>query len=379
MKKNYIILLSIEVLMLLFLIFNIFISSIFTSANVNYILFWLIILAILILTVGFEKARHLYKTDIIQLIFIYTVTYLVITYLFGLFFGFIRSPYTLTVKGLTQSLLPALILMFAQELTRYIIVSKSKEKKIFMALMMIIFIAFEIVLGIKGYSLQTGIGIFEFLVILVIPTIVTNLLLTYICYKGGYKPVILYRLILEISLFIIPIYPELGIYIGGIFDIVFPLIVFLNINSFYAKTKAIVVRSSKISKFLFWIPTTVLFISMIMLISGLFKVHAIAIATGSMEPNIKVGDAVIIEKLNDEEIKKLEIGQVIVYENERKMIVHRIVDLFYQDGTLVFQTKGDNNEEADTHYVKINHVKGAVRYRMPYIGYPSVWLGQLMK
>ena len=378
MKKNYFILLAVEILMLLFLIFNIFISSIFSSANIIYILFWVVILIILLLTVGFEKARHLYKTDIVQLIFIHAITYLVITYVFGLFLGFTRSPYDLTLRGLSQSLIPALVIMIVQELIRYIIISKSKEKKIFIIFMMFIFVAFEIALGIKGYDLKNAANVFEFIVALFLPIILTNLLLTYICYKGGYKSSIIYRLILDISLYLIPIYPDLGIYIGGILDIVFPLVVFLNINSFYEKTKAIVSRPKKISKYLFWTPVVIFFICMIMLVSGLFKVYAIAIGSGSMEPNINIGDAVIIEKADNEELEKLEIGQVIVYEYERKMIVHRVIDQFYQDGQIVLQTKGDKNDEPDLYYVKTNQIRGIVKYRIPYVGYPSVWLGQLI-
>jgi len=379
MKRNYIILLSVEILTLLFLVFNIFISSIFTLTNLNYVLLWLGMLIFLILTVGLEKEKNLYKIDIIQWIFIYVVSYFVIIYIFGFFFGFVRSIYSFAITSIIKNTLPVIAIIIFQELIRFIIISKSKEKKFLIYFMLIIFIAFDVLLALSIYNFSNAMGIFEFIFLLLIPSIINNTLFTYINYKSGYKVSIVYRLLMDVTLYLLPIYPDLGIYIRSVFSIAFPLVMFLAINSFYAKTKAVVVRKKRISRFLFWGPFITISLCMVILISGIFKVYVIAIGSGSMTPNINVGDAVIIEKLTTEEIQYIDVGHVIAFEKDNILVVHRIIDMYYKDGKLVYQTKGDYNTDQDPYVVEMNSVKGLVRFRLPYIGYPSVWLNELIK
>ena len=378
MKKNYIILLAAEILMLLFLIFNIFISNIFTTTNIHYVLLWVIALIFLILTVGLEKEKALYKIDVIQWIVIYVISYFMFIYILGLFFGFVKSAYSLSLINILRNLTPVLVVIVLQELIRYIIISKSKENKIIIAITSIMFIAFDVALAMSVYSFTTAMGIFEFIFLLVVPSIVSNLLFMYLSYKTGYKATILYRLLMEAFIIILPIYPELGTYIKAVLAIVFPLLLFLKINSFYAKSKTGVIHKNRISRFLFWAPVSALLICMIVLISGLFKVYGVAVATGSMTPNINIGDTVIVEKLSEEELLNLDLGQIIAFEKDGILIVHRIVDMYYKEGELVYQTKGDNNPDVDNYVVEVNKVKGIVRFRIPYIGYPSIWLNDLI-
>ena len=49
---------------------------------------------------------------------------------------------------------------------------------------------------------------------------------------------------------------------------------------------------------------------------------------------INKGDAVIIEKLKPKE--KLEKGQVIAYQKDKRLIVHRIADISKQNGKEVY-------------------------------------------
>jgi len=379
LKKNHIILLSIEVLLLLFLVINIFITKIFTNTNMNYILLWGISLIFLMLTVGLEKEKKVYKTDVMQLIVIYVITYFMIIYIFGLFVGFIKSPYSITVIDILKNITPVLLIIIFQELIRYIVISKSKEKKLVIVVMTTVFIAFDILLLLPHYNLNEIMNVFEFVVLVSIPSIINNLLFTYISYKSGYKTTIVYRLLMEVSLFILPIYPELGLYIKSVIAIVFPLIVFLGINSFFARNTINVTKKKRILMFLFWGPVSMGLICMVVLISGFFKVQGIAVGSGSMSPQINKGDAVLVEKLTNDEIHFLDIGHVIAYEKEGILVIHRIVDMYYKEGKLVYQTKGDNNENNDNYIVEINELKGIVRFRFPYIGYPSVWINELIK
>lgn len=96
----------------------------------------------------------------------------------------------------------------------------------------------------------------------------------------------------------------------------------------------------------------------------------IGITTGSMSPAIQVGDLVIVQGVQPEEIK---IGDIIIFDPPTEGIgrtAHRVIDIRpLANGTLTFKTKGDANDIEDQYTVYPQNVHGRVIYRIPYIGY----------
>ena len=45
-----------------------------------------------------------------------------------------------------------------------------------------------------------------------------------------------------------------------------------------------------------------------------------------------------------------------------------------EEGNQVFQTKGDNNSSEDVRQVKLTEVKGIIRFQLPKVGLPVLWL-----
>lgn len=84
------------------------------------------------------------------------------------------------------------------------------------------------------------------------------------------------------------------------------------------------------------------------------------VISGSMEPAISVNDLIIIKKTDD-----LYVGDVIVYEREKDMIVHRIIDISGDKG--IITTKGDANNAADDP-IDRSAVRGSVIFKIPYVG-----------
>ena len=117
-------------------------------------------------------------------------------------------------------------------------------------------------------------------------------------------------------------------------------------------------------------------ITIVGLTSGFFKYQLIVIASGSMMPKIHVGDTVLVEKLSAEEVEKLEVGDVLVYHRDDKIIVHRICAKFKSGDETFFRTKGDNNKEPDNFLVETREVIGTTNHVVRYIGYPTVWLSE---
>ena len=111
-----------------------------------------------------------------------------------------------------------------------------------------------------------------------------------------------------------------------------------------------------------------------MLISNQFRFGAYVIATESMTGEINKGDIVIYEKYEDHDIEK---GQVIVFEKNNSVVVHRVENIENINGITRYYTKGDANEDSDSGYITKGDIIGVVNYKLPFIGYPSIWIRSL--
>lgn len=95
----------------------------------------------------------------------------------------------------------------------------------------------------------------------------------------------------------------------------------------------------------------------------LFGKKAFVIVSGSMIPEIDIGDIVIIKNTNS-----VKIGDTIAFRKNSSIIVHRIVDEIEVDGKIMYQTKGDNNVVPDTELVDYENIEGIYSYKIPFIG-----------
>ena len=115
-------------------------------------------------------------------------------------------------------------------------------------------------------------------------------------------------------------------------------------------------------------------IGTVMLISNQFKYGALVIATDSMTGEIDKGDIVIYESYESQTVEE---GQVIVFEKDSSYIVHRVVDIQIINGTARYYTKGDANEDNDAGYITKGSIVGLASYKLPFFGYPTLWLRSL--
>lgn len=96
--------------------------------------------------------------------------------------------------------------------------------------------------------------------------------------------------------------------------------------------------------------------------------HSFVVLSGSMSPAIESGDAVIVEETDPATIQE---GDVITFvqSDEESPTTHRVVGTEQRDGQVVFETKGDANEQPDPTPVPASSVIGTVVLTIPYIGY----------
>ena len=381
MKRNHFKLLLIGITMIILAIVNIFVSgmTLFTESNLFFILFNTFILGAILFFMGLEKNRSAFSKDVLQIVFIYVVLYLITIYLLGLFFGFVMNPYDLAMMSIITNMGPLVIIVILQELIRYSYASKARDNYKLLLFITLIFILFDTTLAYRQFQFDTAMEVYEFIGMIFIPSIFRNFLLTYIATKVGFKAPVMYRILFLIPIYIVPIWPNLGLYLRSVLEVLFPIILFLKLNTFISSFQPTPRdrRVTKLRKALLLIPSATIVIVIFVLTSGLFRVSGMAVLTNSMYPTFGRGDMIIVERLSTEEIYNLEVGEVLVYEYRNRILTHRIVEINYHENRRIFTTKGDNNEDVDTWGVDRDIIQGKVSFTVPLVGYPAVWLSEL--
>lgn len=99
---------------------------------------------------------------------------------------------------------------------------------------------------------------------------------------------------------------------------------------------------------------------------SLFGFKAYIITTDSMKPSINKEDVVIVKKEKED---KFNIGDVITFKKDNKVITHRITNIEEQDGKKIYTTKGDNNNLEDHEKIDYSIIEGKNILTIPKLGY----------
>ncbi|MBU1322555.1 signal peptidase I [Patescibacteria group bacterium] len=127
-----------------------------------------------------------------------------------------------------------------------------------------------------------------------------------------------------------------------------------------------------------WLLTTVLVLVVLLLIFTAFNpvksFQIFRVMSGSMEPKIKVGSVVFVQKVKPETLKE---GNIITFtsrEDPNISITHRLIATEEKEGQTVFKTRGDANNSDDISETLPGQIKGKVVFSLPFLGYLSVWI-----
>lgn len=94
-------------------------------------------------------------------------------------------------------------------------------------------------------------------------------------------------------------------------------------------------------------------------------IYMFNIVSESMEPTLEINDVVIVQKC---EPSQLQIGDIITFGQDGRIISHRISDITKEKGTIKFKTKGDNNKILDPDIIDSGQVYGKVLFKIKKIG-----------
>ena len=376
MKKGYKRLLLFELLLFIILILNSFFKNVLS--NYGIIIFMILVLIVFKFRFGFEKDRHRYIKDIILNTLIFLVTFFILYYLLGILIGFYRPGNYFTLYGFRMYIFPLTFYILLREYLRYLFLTKSEGNKLLIITTCILFIMFDVTNSIYYASFSDNRDTFLFVVTNLLPAISANISLCYVCFKMGYKSNILYGLSIGLFQYILPLVPNPNEYFYSLIYFFLPVVYAYTIYNFFVKLSDDDIDRNYLKnkhKFISLVPVLALVMVLVYFISGYFYLWAISIASGSMEPNIHKGDIVIIEKTKN--YNKIKTGDVLAYNYNNKIIVHRVYDLQEIEGRYYFVTKGDANNNIDNLIIEEDMIVGVVNFRIPYAGMPTIWVNEL--
>ena len=314
---------------------------------------------------------------------VFTIVFLTISitlyYLLGLINSYESNYASIFYNYMKKSeIIINILIVLISELIRPIVINKIKTKdkiiNLNIILLVIAYVLIDIKISARVQTFDSVKQLYLFTGMVILPSVSKNILLNYLTKIKKTKSSIAYRLLNDLYIFIIPILPVFNIYYESILFIVFPYIYYIVYSMLFIKysikeSRKIKSISNRISNLVFLI----IFLVISIVVSGSFKYFVLSIGSESMTGTIDKGDAIVLHKVDPKDLK---VGQIIAFEKDNAIFVHRIVELYSDDKGIMIITKGDANKTKDIWVVYEKDIKGVYDFRIKYIGYPSVWLSE---
>ena len=327
---------------------------------------------------GGQRDRMRHKTEKSLIIGSVLAVWFVVYFSTGMIVTYTHNAVAASLQAIVTNLVAFGITAFCMEYMRHaIMLLVGRRNGVWFGVIVGIVFAIEQIGLIQMFGLHGIIDGIKLTISTAIPALVSSFLLTYLAFNAGLGPQLTYRFGMIAVLYLPPIIPKYDWYIVGISWILLALATYVVID----RTRKDVAingrhyhRARQASNIIFVVVMIVLSLFMI----GVFSYQPQVIMSNSMVPVFSRGSMVIVEKISAMDVK---VGDIIQYKAPDKMITHRIIQIDLADdgsGERIFITKGDNNPSADEP-VKPVQIIGVIRAEIPYIGYPTVWLKEMMK
>lgn len=309
------------------------IASLVLTTKLNFLylyvinpLFFIVVATILKTLLGNQINNNKIANKSREYAIVGALAYIIISLLLGLIVTFGKNPYSTTVIGLLTNIWIFGSIIISKEYIRYKLINNVYEKdKIKIAVFIsIIYVIIDMNLNRFLTTNITTSFIVKQIFQNIIPLIIENMLFSYIAINADYKASIIYRITKNLYLWISPILPNLNWMTSCILDISIPIIMFMYLqylktkNNIY-KTKEDLLKSDPKNA----IPIIIVVVLAMWFATGLFPIKPISIASGSMVPELNVGDVAIIKECTPNDII---VGDIIQYKMEGYTVIHRVIE-----------------------------------------------------
>ncbi len=318
------------------------------------------------------------KNQVLLILTAFALVCVMTYYLTGFAFGFYKNPYGLSVKNLFTFALPIAAVIICTEIVRSVFVAQGDKLSTWICYLFCTIADMLIVSNIPEISSFNR--FMDLVAGALLPALIANLLYNYLSKRYGVYPNVSYRLITTLYAYIFTVSSGIEDSLVSFFRLIIPLAIYLFIDSLYEKKKKYALENKsrpwRIVSRILTVLVLVIMIGAVMLVSNQFKYGSLVVATESMTGEINKGDVVIFESYDSQTVEE---GQVIVFERNRSMIVHRVVDIEIINGVARYYTKGDANEDNDYGYITSADIVGLADFKVPLVGYPTLWVRSLFK
>ena len=376
------------ILVYIILVIYLLFSSLYGYKNFSNIMsevinptFYIVLFIVTLLISNSENTQRIKaRKNKYQTIFIVTISYLIFYILLGLILGYVKTIYSHNLIGISKNIWMYITPIIFIEIIRNNLIRNSGNKKFVYILIVIIFTLIDIDLYNIFSSSLTYSELVKLIFEIIVPSLTANIVLTYISKTSGYITNLIYIIPQKLTLYILPIIPDLNWYFRGLLGVLLPTIAFFLIKNLDTKLENIEPRfRPRKSRQTKMIPIIILIAVFALFVAGFFKYKPTVIVSNSMHPIFNRGDIVIVEKINTENCEVLKKYDIIEYKLNNTIIAHRIIYIEkHNDGSTLYITKGDNNNTSDKEKVKPNQIIGVVKFRIPKVGYPTVWLNDFL-
>ncbi len=290
----------------------------------------------------------------------------------GVIIGFGTSPYDFSGYGIARNAFFFLSALVGGEIARAYLVGAPGRKRLEVALLVP---AVAIALGsfsVRLFDAGPNLGGFAAM----LPTLAEGLATSLFVYMGGLPAGLVYRGVLEVLRWMLPLLPDLPAPVHTFIGTMVPVAGMLLVARLYParlpeSEQAKHAAKEESSGMRWWLGFAMVSVTVVWLAAGILGVRPMLIASRSMEPRLKLGDVVLAKPILVEEARP---GNVILFHSDQGMTVHRVIKVTKLDGgkSVRLTTKGDANNEADERPVDSGSMVGRIVFVVPKVGWLSI-------
>lgn len=350
-------------------------------------IYWLIVaIAVIYISGGIHRAFSPKNRKIITMAFLVAIFQIFITLDAGLITKFGKSPVSFTVVNLILNFLMVGTKLIGIELARaYIIKNIKKVYSLIYLISITFFFTFIDTSFTALFSIKDKLLLTEYLGETFLPFLADHLLSTYVALMGGPLASLAYRAPNQLFQWFSPILPDLTWGFKAIIGVMVPTIGFtvISASTSFVDTRRAGLKSTRSPRVESRNDSnsakrTMVF-SIIALLTvwsttGLLGFQPNIIASGSMRPALEVGDIAVTVEVDP---KRIAIGDTIQYMMGAEKIMHRVIEIYEEDGVRYFVAKGDANRIADDP-ITDRRITGKLMLVIPKIGWASIYVKKII-
>ncbi len=321
-----------------------------------------------------KRAIHRYlKRQVLYIMLGFAGMYVLLYYLSAVLkFGFVYAKHPFSASVLFGYILPIAISIVASEVFRsWALAQHDRQATV---LSYLICLLTEILILSTIPQITSFNKFMDVVAMTFLPAVVANFVYHYLSRRYGAYPNMAYRLVIGLFSFVIPYASAIPDSLYSIFKLLYPIAIYLFIDALYEKKRRFALARKSVLTAVAAVLVLVIGVSVTMLISCQFRYGLLVVGSPSMTGEVNKGDAIIFDEYTGQPIEE---GQVIVFEKNGSTIIHRVVAVDIINDEIRYTTKGDANENNDVGYITNANLVGVVDFKIPYIGYPTVWIRSL--